>query len=44
MLQTVFLFLTKTDATKYLTRLDILALLLAAMCQDIDHPGLNNLY
>jgi hypothetical protein len=43
-LQTVFLFLTKTDVTKYLTRLDIYALLIGGLCQDIDHPGLNNLY
>ncbi|KAK2944602.1 putative 3',5'-cyclic-nucleotide phosphodiesterase regA [Blattamonas nauphoetae] len=42
--QTAFLFLTKTDITKYLTPLDIFGILIATLCQDIDHPGLNNLY
>ncbi|KAH7826783.1 3',5'-cyclic-AMP phosphodiesterase [Monocercomonoides exilis] len=43
-LQTIFLILTNTKVTKFLTKLDILALFIGALCQDIDHPGLNNLY
>ncbi|KAK2953729.1 putative 3',5'-cyclic-nucleotide phosphodiesterase regA [Blattamonas nauphoetae] len=42
--QTAFLFLTKTDITKYLTPIDIFGILITSLCQDIDHPGLNNLY
>lgn len=43
-LQTIFLFLTQTELYRYMTRLDIFALLVAGLCQDIDHPGLNNLF
>jgi hypothetical protein len=31
-------------ASKHLTELDILAVLLAALCHDLDHPGTNNVY
>lgn len=39
-----YAFLTTFDAQQYLTHLDILALLVSALCHDLDHPGLNNVY
>ena len=38
-LHCVFLFLMTTEANNYLTRVDQLALLIAAICHDIDHDG-----
>ncbi len=32
----------KTKAQDLLTEMDLLALLVAAICHDVDHPGLNN--
>lgn len=37
-------FLTIMNAQQYLTHLDILALLLASLCHDLDHPGFNNVF
>ena len=34
-----YLMLTQTPALKALSRLDVLGLLIAALCHDIDHPG-----
>eukprot|EP01111_Echinosteliopsis_oligospora_P016007 TRINITY_DN6516_c0_g1_i1.p1 TRINITY_DN6516_c0_g1~~TRINITY_DN6516_c0_g1_i1.p1 ORF type:complete len:503 (-),score=113.10 TRINITY_DN6516_c0_g1_i1:125-1633(-) len=39
-----FSFLTIMNAQEYLTHLDILALLTASLCHDLDHPGFNNAY
>ena len=38
-LHTVYLILMTTEAARCLTRLDQLALLIAALCHDIDHDG-----
>jgi hypothetical protein len=42
--QTVFVMLTTFDAAALLTHTEILGLLLAALCHDLDHPGVNNAY
>eukprot|EP01103_Thecamoeba_quadrilineata_P019477 TRINITY_DN7906_c0_g1_i1.p1 TRINITY_DN7906_c0_g1~~TRINITY_DN7906_c0_g1_i1.p1 ORF type:complete len:579 (+),score=102.78 TRINITY_DN7906_c0_g1_i1:51-1787(+) len=42
--QTVYCFLTAFGAKKYLTALDIFALLIASLCHDIHHPGKNNAF
>lgn len=42
--QTVFAMLTTFDAAALLTHIEILGLLLAALCHDLDHPGVNNAY
>jgi hypothetical protein len=42
--QTVFAMLTTFDAASLVTHVEILGLLLAAICHDLDHPGLNNAY
>jgi hypothetical protein len=42
--QTVFAMLTTFDAAALVTHVEILGLLLAAICHDLDHPGLNNAY
>jgi hypothetical protein len=42
--QTVFAMLTTFDAAALLTHTEILGLLLAALCHDLDHPGVNNAY
>eukprot|EP00002_Diphylleia_rotans_P033211 TRINITY_DN7036_c0_g1_i7.p1 TRINITY_DN7036_c0_g1~~TRINITY_DN7036_c0_g1_i7.p1 ORF type:complete len:1022 (+),score=237.43 TRINITY_DN7036_c0_g1_i7:67-3132(+) len=39
-----FMILTTTELPEYLTSLDILALMIAALCHDLDHPGTNNAY
>ena len=43
-LQTVYCLLTTMGASAYLTHLDVFALLTAALCHDLGHPGLNNTY
>lgn len=40
--QTMYFFLTSCHASKVLGPLEIMALLIAAICHDCDHPGLNN--
>eukprot|EP01097_Dermamoeba_algensis_P001608 TRINITY_DN1602_c0_g1_i4.p1 TRINITY_DN1602_c0_g1~~TRINITY_DN1602_c0_g1_i4.p1 ORF type:complete len:464 (-),score=54.11 TRINITY_DN1602_c0_g1_i4:203-1594(-) len=40
--QTVFCFLSTMNGKKFLTPLDMFALLIASLCHDIDHPGVNN--
>ncbi|KAI8333529.1 hypothetical protein BC941DRAFT_357518 [Chlamydoabsidia padenii] len=40
----IYYMLTDLGAQTYLTRLDITALLIAALCHDIGHPGYNNVY
>jgi hypothetical protein len=42
--QSCYLFLTSAGAAEYLTHLEILSLLLAALCHDFEHPGLNNTF
>lgn len=37
-----FLMLYKTRASEFLRRVDILAILVAAVCHDLNHPGTNN--
>ncbi|RHZ68903.1 hypothetical protein Glove_292g69 [Diversispora epigaea] len=40
----LYYMLTNLDASKYLTALDSICLLIAGLCHDIGHPGLNNVY
>eukprot|EP01133_Synstelium_polycarpum_P007201 gene7201-8364_t len=42
--QTCYTFLTTFKAAQYLTHLDILSLLISAMCHDLNHPGFNNTF
>ncbi|EGG23932.1 cAMP phosphodiesterase [Cavenderia fasciculata] len=42
--QTCYTFLTSFKAAEYLTHLDILSLLIASMCHDLNHPGFNNTF
>lgn len=42
--QACYSFLTQMNAQQYLTHLDILALLVSALCHDLDHPGFNNVF
>ncbi len=41
-MQATFCFLTYFDVYKQLAHLDVLALLVAALCYDMGHPGVNN--
>jgi hypothetical protein len=43
-LQTLNYFITKGGLSQYVTELDILAALIAAIIHDYEHPGLNNAY
>jgi len=40
--QMLYSFLTLTNATQYLTAMDIFIMIVADMCHDVDHNGLNN--
>jgi len=40
----LYYMLTDLGAAKYLTSLDAICLLIAGLCHDIGHPGLNNTY
>jgi len=40
----LYYMLTDLGAAKYLTSLDVICLLIAGLCHDIGHPGLNNVY
>lgn len=40
--QTLHVFLTTYEAKKFFSTIDIFALLFAAVCHDIEHPGFNN--
>ncbi len=42
--QTVFVLLRTMGLDQYLNRLEILSILTAALCHDVQHPGLNNSY
>lgn len=42
--QGVYHFLTVGRAAELLTPLDIFALLISALCHDLDHPGTNNVF
>jgi hypothetical protein len=43
-LQSCFAALVQGKARDLLTDLDVLTLLVASLCHDIDHPGVNNMY
>jgi len=43
-LQTLNYFITKGGLSQYVTEIDILAALIAAIIHDFEHPGLNNAY
>mmetsp|Transcript_5836 Transcript_5836/g.8013 ORF Transcript_5836/g.8013 Transcript_5836/m.8013 type:complete len:422 (+) Transcript_5836:123-1388(+) len=43
-MQAAFVFVESFRASAYLDDLEIAAFLLAALCHDLDHPGLNNDY
>eukprot|EP00002_Diphylleia_rotans_P029080 TRINITY_DN5897_c0_g1_i1.p1 TRINITY_DN5897_c0_g1~~TRINITY_DN5897_c0_g1_i1.p1 ORF type:complete len:600 (-),score=132.52 TRINITY_DN5897_c0_g1_i1:515-2314(-) len=43
-LMNTYFFLTTTDLRDYLLPIDILALAVAAICHDIDHPGCSNAF
>ncbi|KAF9977082.1 hypothetical protein BGZ73_007054 [Actinomortierella ambigua] len=40
----LFHFLDNLSASQYLSKVDMVVLLLAGLCHDIGHPGLNNLF
>lgn len=40
----LYYMLTDLGAAKYITSLDAICLLIAGLCHDIGHPGLNNVY
>jgi len=42
--QATYSLLVSFEFSKYLSNMDILSVLLAALCHDIDHPGVNNAY
>ncbi|PRP75503.1 hypothetical protein PROFUN_10681 [Planoprotostelium fungivorum] len=42
--QMCFIFLNKSFLREYLTKTDVLALFVAALCHDLCHPALNNTY
>ncbi|PRP87059.1 high affinity cGMP-specific 3',5'-cyclic phosphodiesterase 9A-like [Planoprotostelium fungivorum] len=41
---TVYYFLTVCNVKNHLGQIELFALLLSALCHDIDHPGLNNTF
>ncbi len=43
-LMNVYYFLTNSDLKEYILPIDMLALSLAAICHDIDHPGCSNAF
>jgi hypothetical protein len=43
-MQMVFFMLVSTDLPSFLTKLDTLSLLLAALCHDVQHPGNTNAF
>lgn len=43
-LQTCFVFLVRMDGRAALTSLETFGLAVAALCHDLEHPGLNNVY
>ncbi|BFI40333.1 protein MpCAPE [Marchantia polymorpha subsp. ruderalis] len=43
-LHAVYLILTLVDGRKKLSHLEVFALALAALCHDVDHPGLTNAF
>eukprot|EP00002_Diphylleia_rotans_P020520 TRINITY_DN397_c0_g1_i2.p1 TRINITY_DN397_c0_g1~~TRINITY_DN397_c0_g1_i2.p1 ORF type:complete len:959 (-),score=216.41 TRINITY_DN397_c0_g1_i2:124-3000(-) len=43
-LHSCYLMLTTTRITEYLTYIDVFALAFAAICHDLDHPGVNNAF
>ena len=42
--QATFCYLTHFQGHSYLTQLDVLALLVASLCHDLGHPGVNNAF
>lgn len=42
--QTCYMFCKTCTVRQYLTLMDIFAMMVAALCHDIDHPGLNNTF
>jgi hypothetical protein len=43
-MQSVFALLCEFEMSKHLTNLDILSLLIASLCHDVEHPGVNNAF
>lgn len=43
-MQTSFVFIESLEANMYVTELESFGLVIAALCHDLDHPGLNNSY
>jgi hypothetical protein len=43
-MQSVFALLCEFEMSKHLTNLDILSLLIASICHDVEHPGVNNAF
>eukprot|EP00475_Leptophrys_vorax_P020727 TRINITY_DN2844_c0_g1_i1.p1 TRINITY_DN2844_c0_g1~~TRINITY_DN2844_c0_g1_i1.p1 ORF type:complete len:623 (+),score=96.25 TRINITY_DN2844_c0_g1_i1:692-2560(+) len=43
-MQSVFALLCEFELSKHLTNLDILSLLIASLCHDVEHPGVNNAF
>lgn len=42
--QTCYMFCKTCNVKPYMTQMDIFGMLVAALCHDIDHPGLNNTF
>jgi len=43
-MQTVFVFLSDSNARSFLTSLDVFGLLVAAICHDVEHDGFTNAF
>ena len=43
-MQTCFVFVESLEASAYVTELESFGLVIAALCHDLDHPGLTNQY
>ena len=43
-LQTVYVLIRTMSGGEYLTHLEIFGIMVAALCHDLEHPGLNNNY
>ena len=43
-MQTCFVFVEEMEASQFVTELEVFGLMIAAVCHDLDHPGLGNSY